>query len=750
MSVSLTPASNDVAVKLLSMVLGPGWNSWATGGSASGAGGVLGTMFMVLNTSLLTLAAGILVYTHAVGAADMARQGQSKVNTWTFLRQSTAMMMLAPVPWASGMNVLQVLVMLAASWSVGIADNVWSAAVQYVASNGGQIQPANGVTPVSESVLAGMLKSGIIAASLQQQGYTVTMYSEPAYGPGNPDAPGSQGAQDGMSFGFQASGAGTIPPSAIGLVTVRCKPAICPAVGKGLQTVATDLQPAVADAMSWTNSGQDGTKIPAGIIQKAASDYAAAVSAAVASDASSQNSALSQSLSSFQSSAQAQGWAAAGIYFYQLSNFNAEAGAQDIDMSYASPDMAELNGVVTSGAKDALALVDQYLQDEKANAFGGSAMLAGAGASAAPGGTCPSITDGAWNWVSCHVSAPLLWTNSLLINSMTGGSGTGQLGATGVDAIAGIQSASNLGINMIYSGFAGWAGINALAAGTEEAARQAAADGRSVPIVGALAGLPGGAASSLAAGAVAGLKAISPFFWTTSAVALALLSVGAYYLPLLPAVIYTMAVIGWMIVVLEMLVAAPLWAFSHVLPEGDGMLGSSARAGYFHMLDILARPILLVFGLLLTILMMNAAVYFLGTGLQIAFASEMQGKVVGPLSAMAELFIVMGAIYMLTNQVVHLISKVPRTVMRWLGQSMGVDGNEIEAERHLNALASARIGGALKGGGGGLAGAADKFAKEQAQGARGGDRGAENAAASEAQAGQAELTPEPNDSLPGR
>ena len=89
-----------------------------------------------------------------------------------------------------------------------------------------------------------------------------------------------------------------------------------------------------------------------------------------------------------------------------------------------------------------------------------------------------------------------------------------------------------------------------------------------------------------------------------------------------------------------MLIGSTLWAFSHALPESDGLMGSSERAGYFHLLDILARPTLMIFGFFLTILLINGLFGFVGTGLKILFASEMQGTVAGLPSAVARTTIV--------------------------------------------------------------------------------------------------------------
>jgi conjugal transfer/type IV secretion protein DotA/TraY len=63
-------------------------------------------------------------------------------------------------------------------------------------------------------------------------------------------------------------------------------------------------------------------------------------------------------------------------------------------------------------------------------------------------------------------------------------------------------------------------------------------------------------------------------------------------------------VLGWMIMIVESLIAAPVWAASHVIPEGEGFAGNAARQGWMLLLNILFRPILLVLGLFFSMLMM--------------------------------------------------------------------------------------------------------------------------------------------------
>lgn len=434
-----TPASSDVSVQLISNILGAGWQSWATGASAAGGGGILGAMFTAVNTALLTLAGAVMLYTHATGAADMARQGQSKNNTWTFLRQSLAIGMLAPVPWANGLSIVQVVVMMVTGWSIGLADTVWNAGVTYASQQAGLISPVTSVYPISNTVLAGIVKTTVIGAALSGEGYTVTPYSAPTYS--------SVGklVQDGVSFGLQARGSmGMIAPQAMGIVTVSCKPATCSAVQQAITTIINnDLLPQAKNAASWMGSGNAAaaTAMVPGAFSKAQADYSAAMVAAMNAQGASANSALKTQMSQMQSVAQTQGWATAGAFFYQMSKNNEDAAlANQVSLSYQQPDMSQLNGVVPGGLTAALAAIDAYSANESANGVGGSASLAAAGAGAAPGGTCPSWLT--WDGFTCHLSAPAIIAGSGVINAMSGGGGgLGSLSTPG-DPILGIQSAS--------------------------------------------------------------------------------------------------------------------------------------------------------------------------------------------------------------------------------------------------------------------------------------------------------------------
>ncbi len=69
-----------------------------------------------------------------------------------------------------------------------------------------------------------------------------------------------------------------------------------------------------------------------------------------------------------------------------------------------------------------------------------------------------------------------------------------------------------------------------------------------------------------------------------------------YYLPLYPYMLFTFGVIGWIIIVIEAMVAAPLVAMGITHPENHDFLGRSAQAVML-LLGVFLRPALMVIGL---------------------------------------------------------------------------------------------------------------------------------------------------------
>jgi len=73
----------------------------------------------------------------------------------------------------------------------------------------------------------------------------------------------------------------------------------------------------------------------------------------------------------------------------------------------------------------------------------------------------------------------------------------------------------------------------------------------------------------------------------------------AFVLPMIPMLMWTMGILGWLILFCEAMVSVPLWAFAHMTFQGDGLHGRGLR-GYGILFNLLLRPTLMLFGLFLS------------------------------------------------------------------------------------------------------------------------------------------------------
>src|SRR3546814_6896088 len=74
----------------------------------------------------------------------------------------------------------------------------------------------------------------------------------------------------------------------------------------------------------------------------------------------------------------------------------------------------------------------------------------------------------------------------------------------------------------------------------------------------------------------------------------------AIVLPLYPCFGCRAATISWLSLVVEAVLAAPLWAFAHMRMDGHEFATEASKAGYRLSLNILMRPSLLLFGLVMS------------------------------------------------------------------------------------------------------------------------------------------------------
>jgi conjugal transfer/type IV secretion protein DotA/TraY len=188
----------------------------------------------------------------------------------------------------------------------------------------------------------------------------------------------------------------------------------------------------------------------------------------------------------------------------------------------------------------------------------------------------------------------------------------------------------------------------------------------------------------------------------------------AYIIPAIPFLIWTMGVLGWMLILVLGVVAGPLWAAAHVNPDGDGWAGDRARAGYMILLSLIARPVMMVVGLVAGMVVLEVA----GKVMMVTFGwmidSVTTGYTFGLLGFATMSLMTFALLLTIARWSFSLIHVVPDRALKAIGgpeEGLGEERGSDRAQGMLNAALGYLVGrGGGRGGGGNERGKATKVA----------------------------------------
>lgn len=146
------------------------------------------------------------------------------------------------------------------------------------------------------------------------------------------------------------------------------------------------------------------------------------------------------------------------------------------------------------------------------------------------------------------------------------------------------------------------------------------------------------------------------FFWTAG-VTLAL------YIPLIPYLIFTFTALGWMMLVIETIVAAPIVALGVVTPAQDAM--GRASPAVMLITNVFLRPSLMVIGFVAAAQLLLAAFHMIN----FSFIGSLKAAMgyMGLFGSIAIVALYVGVMTTVVNQVFSLIYVLPDKVIRWIG-----------------------------------------------------------------------------------
>lgn len=725
MNISLIPAKDDISVHLISELLGTGWWKFIADGAApSGPGSILGSLFQIIDIALLMYVSAIMVYTAVVGGMATAHEGvplgKRYHSVWAPIRGPATWFLLFPLPWAKGLAMIQVIMLVAVYWGIGVADDVWSGFVTEIPKYSGLLIPYQG--SINKQIK--FIEDALVTVTMQTEvekahpgKYTQGVYwtggtssGSYVYGltpVGNATASGLQYALGTISIkcssNMSANGMNLpkLAPSSlwsdvtdpiwatIGEATGQITSSEASLVGSAeTSPVCEQEEQAMLESLDPLVRGAVGTGTTSGgliaIAQKISNMNAAKngqppsreeLDSIVQSYVQNESSVYktldqeftkshAQGMKTFSTEASNLGWASSAFYWWTLENINQQAqailqtGKAKVNMPnidavsrsvgpYYLPYMKALEGYIYRYNRH---LDAQKIQDSQA-------------LSASYIGGAPSESGATWAGKRLMQLPNAFTSGDPLSNVASFGT---MMKNAGEDALIGAAVVKTAG--GVVSSVGGKSGASA-------------AEGVMSKV--------GGLGTFLVGGIAGAMKAIGDLAFPVGIMLIVEGAILEYVFPAIPGVIMMIAIIGWLFLVVELMVASVLWAAAHVYAEGEGFAPPQAQYGYSAAIGIIARPLLLTVGFIFAFFILDIGGWFLGEALQI-FLGGMSGYHVGLIGFIAIMSVIITTLFMFIKTVLKMITHLADRAPQWIGghsgQGMG------EADIATNAVQSAGQG----------------------------------------------------------
>lgn len=649
-------ADNDLAKKLIIDGIFGGVN----GSDTSGLGGAI----KIFNDIILTAAGMLAGYILVAGTMKTAHEGTflgSWSSMWVPVRVAVGTAAMLPV--LNGYNVAQAVVLWVASQGIGAANSAWTAFTQQPIAAASFIAPDQ--TQAALSLAQKMLLSNVcvqtfqaaqtanVSAAVANEQYTISddTYAATPFNTAPTDLiPGSVGYTYGSTTGtdgntsqcgevvlqLPATGTAGLDTQSQTINDLANMSAVNGTVQSAMQTGMTTMQAAlvpIAQQIAQAGTGAAKAPTPAAVnsaLTAAATTFAAGVKQSLANAPSVMNAQV-------QSNIQQDGWMFVGAWYMKI----AKAGQMFSDAATAMPIASGQDGQRRSGNGSNDVFIDSAMTlarnlivqgaPKNAKAFTGLGAQANADS---------NIASQILNWFIAD-------------NNLGFGSDANALLSQNP-----VIGAAQLGRKMIN-----WAWV-ALGAGTAAATGGGAAAGE---IFGKLAG------ADTAAIIVGNL--LTPAFYMLF-VPLIAAGVALTLIPMIPALMWGMGVIGYVMLLVEAMLGASIWMLAHLHPEGDGV-GRGGK-GYALLLDLFLRPTLMVMGFIASIALMTPVGWFFSS-LFIGAATESDALTgFAGLTVLIAMMMLYGTIQVVViRKIFSLIHVIPDQLLRWIGEAVGGGGHSL-------------------------------------------------------------------------
>lgn len=638
------PVAGD---KSISEFLAPAFGSLFGGTGGAGFESAIG----VLNAAALVVGGLIASYTLVFGTMQTAHDGEMLGRKWSsmWVPIRTSIGVGLVVPLGQGYCVAQFLVAWLATQGIGIADEIWSAYV-------GSFADAVAMAPKTQLPNVDSLALGVLKSQICMQGFNATrlkgadttlVLSAPmaassidngrAYGGGGFSVDACGSASYGLASKFLASYSSKngVSGAAVAMFGASFDTDLA---AKKLMEAHVNALTALEGSMASIASGIISA-VDSGGAGPASADFKAAVVAYQTSVAAASQSLFggADAVAEIRASAATDGWIMAGGWFMKA------AQMQDM-VSRAASAVPSTSPPTYAGFEEGLAaslggytgFADSWARTQ-ASGFG----LSGE-AVARAGNTNNPIQDMAAS-ITAKIAEGML--------ALVAPNGNRHPLMSVKDFGDYVMTAAEAGMLVALGAIAG----------------SGAVEGFQNSVVGSLVGAVSLGAAPALLGAGAKMAATVGYLMMGLCVALLGLGAGiAIYLPFAPFIVFFGTALGWLVLVAEAVIAAPLWAVMHLHPSGDEMAGR-ASPGYMLLLGLLMRPGLIILGFCAAMILTPLFVGFMNKVFFVVFRASMAGSIMGLGTMIAMIAIYFGFMTYLFHKGFGLIHVVPDKLLRWIG-----------------------------------------------------------------------------------
>lgn len=644
------PPAGDLAVSFLQRIFGSGKDGVGLGGENT----MLGAAMAVFNSAVLLLACLFVMMTTIKGTVDSCHDGQLLGKTmstvWVPIRTVAGTAFLLPL--SSGFSLIQMGVLWLALQGVGIADAMWTTALERFAETGTLVQPS---IPSARPLAASILRAEVCMASMNKTFEDSNRAERIVPVKSLADKQLRNAYYGTKTYRWQSTARPAGTPASCGALewadstqhkltedeTHAARGAIWAAHEQAVDALILTLRPVAETIVS-------GKSPPGGLVDAAANAYEGIIAAAAA-EAVKKSPDIARA--SFIKHAETGGFFMVGTWFNHMvrqqdviqATVNGVPTFKPMSIESLEGDIGLIN------YRSFLGFTDDYLLNRGAVAKDNyEAELENS--------SSIRTSDDVWKLLSIPAMKAMQGITEQIAGANT--SPLTQLAATGNSIIS--AGFAIKGAWFVMSGFAG------------------------------------GKLSSWTAGLVwSPLEALKSISGTVEFLSSALWALGlmlAVYLPAIPAIFWVVNVIRFMVGVCVAVLAAPLMAAMMASSSGDDFAGRSGP-GWMLLVAMVIQPALLVLGFLLAAMMLYPAGELVNMMFLSVVSGASQGSVVGPVIMVAWLGAYVAMMVLAVHACFAVINLVPEGVMQFVGSQAGAHGiGQQQADKGISGLEAGAAG----------------------------------------------------------